>query len=203
MARILVAGIVGGFLLFFWGFVSHVVVRIGEIGVSSLDSAEADAAVVRGLQDNIVAPGLYFIPGVHDAGLTGDAKEKAVEAFAGSYEEGPTAFLAYHPMDQTPMSPRQLGIQFVICVVAATIAALLLCFAKNSLKSYVHRVVFVLGLWLLMYLYSEVPYWVWYRFPTDFMIGVLLGQGIGFLLLGLALAAILKPTAMNEKPAAV
>ena len=36
MARILIGGLVGGIVLFFWGFVSHMLLPIGEMGLQSL-----------------------------------------------------------------------------------------------------------------------------------------------------------------------
>ena len=41
---------------------------------------------------------------------------------------------------------------------------------------------------LFGWLMNIVPQWNWYRFPSDFMVGNLLEQGIGWLLGGIAIA---------------
>ena len=46
------------------------------------------------------------------------------------------------------------------------------------------RLAFGLFGWLV----NIVPMWTWYRFPSDFIVGNLLEQGIGWLLGGIAIA---------------
>ena len=49
--RIVVAGVVAGLVLFFWSFISHMVLPLGEVGISSLP---ADETVSAALRNNIV-----------------------------------------------------------------------------------------------------------------------------------------------------
>jgi hypothetical protein len=43
-----------------------------------------------------------------------------------------------------------------------------------------------------------VSYWNWYGFPTDFTIGAVLDEVIGWFLAGLVLAAIVRPTKIQK-----
>ena len=40
MARIVIGGIVAGIILFFWGFVSHMLLPIGEMGLQIIPHEE-------------------------------------------------------------------------------------------------------------------------------------------------------------------
>lgn len=199
MKRIVLGGIAGAVTLFIWGFLSNMVLRLGETGIRYTGHAATDTAIADSLKEHLAEPGLYVIPGVHDAGLTGDEKTKAVEDWASRYQAGPTAFLIFHPTGQSPISPQQLGLQFLVCFVTATIVSALLSCASASLATYPRRLVFVLSLSLLAFVFSQVPWYIWWRFPSDYMMGVLLDQSIGFLLLGVVLAAIVRPV-KSEAP---
>jgi hypothetical protein len=60
MARkILTWGIVAGVVMFFWGFVSHTLLPIGEAGFRILPE---DAALLESMAGKATEPGIYFYP---------------------------------------------------------------------------------------------------------------------------------------------
>ena len=58
--RLLIAGVLAGLLAFFWGFVSHELIGLGE---SSMKGIPNEPAVLTALSDNIKESGFYFFPG--------------------------------------------------------------------------------------------------------------------------------------------
>src|SRR4051794_20716805 len=117
--RIVIAAIVGGIVMFMWGAVSHMLTPIGEMGMKTIPN---ETAVVSTLQSNLNEPGFYFIPGM-DMSKELTPEEKA--AWAAKYEKGPNAIVIYQPTGETPMSPKQFGIELASNIAAALVVALL------------------------------------------------------------------------------
>ncbi|TDJ79549.1 MAG: hypothetical protein E2O39_00790 [Planctomycetota bacterium] len=59
MKRIVIGGIVGGIVMFFWGFVAHTFLPLGKMGTSRFTSEEV---MVTALASSAVESGLYFVP---------------------------------------------------------------------------------------------------------------------------------------------
>ena len=60
MGKILIGGVVGGIVIFFWGFVSHMLLPARRDGDATLPQEEGVAAAMK---DEVPEPGLYFVPG--------------------------------------------------------------------------------------------------------------------------------------------
>jgi hypothetical protein len=82
-----------------------------------------------------------------------------------------------------------LVLNFLVCFVAAW----LLSKALGGLRSYGARVQFVAILGLFAGIAIHLMYWNWWEFPTNYTIGCLADTVIGWTLVGLAIAAIVKP----------
>jgi large-conductance mechanosensitive channel len=185
--RILLAGLVGGVALFFWGFLSHAVLGLGQVGMRFLPQEQA---VVEPLKAAVPQRGLYYFP-------QEDAEGKIAPDKAG----GPYGILIYHPTGASPMMTGQLINEFILNVIQALIAAFLLSLAVG-LTGYASRVgvVFVLG--VLSGLATNVEYWNWYGFPANYTLAAVVDEIIGFLVVGLIVAALVKPaTAMQAATA--
>ena len=63
------AGILAGLLVFVWGFVSHMIFKLGESSLSKLPQEEATLAVMA---KEIPQPGLYFFPYMEDLSSLAD-----------------------------------------------------------------------------------------------------------------------------------
>jgi hypothetical protein len=184
MWKVVIGGIVAGLVVFVWGFVSHVILPLGEVGIRQIPN---ENAVVGAMKDAISEPGLYVFPGMDLHHKPTEAEERAWTA---KYAAGPTGVLIYHPQGETPMSPKQLGTEALTNIIAAWIAALLIWQVAGSFGA---RVLFVTLLGLFSWVTICVPYWNWYRFPADFTTAAAIEQIVAWFLAGLVLAAIVKP----------
>ena len=176
--RILSAGLLGGIALFFWGFVSHTVLPLGELGVQNLPQ---DHTVIETLKAAIPASGFYFFPRVDES-----------QKIAADQLGGPHGILIYHPSGASMMMTGQLIREFILNVVQALIAGYLLSLA-TGLTKYSSRVGLVLVLGVLSGIATNVEYWNWYGFPGNYTAGVIVDEIIGFLVVGLVVAAMVKP----------
>jgi hypothetical protein len=176
--RILLAGLLGGVALFFWGFLSHTVLPLGELGVQNLPQ---DHAVIDAMRAAIPASGFYFFPRV-------DASQK----IAADQLNGPHGIVIYHPSGASMMMTGQLINEFILNVTQALIAAYLLSLA-TGLTKYTSRVGLVLVLGVLSGIATNVEYWNWYGFPANYTVGMIADEVIGFLVVGLIVAALVKP----------
>ena len=182
--RILVAGLIGGIVMFSWGAVSHIIFGIGE---SAFKPVPNEVSVVSNLKANIPESGMYVLPGM-DMTRPHSAEEEA--EWTAKYKEGPNAIIIYHPTGVTPMSPQQLGIELLSNILAAVILALLFTW---MVPSFVKRVAFAALFGLAAWMSIDVSYWNWYRFPAEFVNGELFEQVVGWLLVGLVIAFIVRP----------
>lgn len=186
MKRLFVGGIVGGIVLFFWGFLSHAVLTLGETGINRLPDEEK---VIGLLGESVKEGGLYIFPGV-DHSAPPEQQEAALER----YRKGPSGFLVFHPGGGEAMSPRQFAVQITSDIVVALIAAWILL--QMTPGGFGRRLFVVVCLGLLVEAAIGIPYWNWYGFPTDFTMGSIVDQLIGFSLLGTVLAGICRPAAV-------
>jgi len=188
MKKVLLPGILGGLLVFIWSFISHVVLPIGSMGLKTIPNNEAP--VLEAMKSNIQEPGLYFMPG-HDMSRAPNEEEMK------RYEQGPTAFLIYHPTGEKAMSAGQLLRQLLFDVLGGLIAAFIVSLTVASLGM---RTLAVTLIGLFAWLTVTVPHWNWYRFPAAFTIGEGLDGVIGWLLGGLLIAWLVQRA---EKRAAI
>jgi len=186
--KILLAGVLGGVVMFIWGAVSHMLLPLGEIGIKEIPNEQP---VLEAMQKVIHEPGFYFFPGLGMPHNTAD--EAATKAWEEKYRRGPVGVLVYQPQGAEVMSPGQLLTELASNILAMLIAAYLLVQAAGNLASFGARVMFVGLLGLLASAAILISYWNWYGFPTDFMLAGALDEVLGFSLAGTVLAAIIKP----------
>jgi hypothetical protein len=189
MGKVLLGGLVGGIVVFIWGAVSHMATPIGEMGIRQIANEDK---VVGAMKGSIHEPGFYFFPGMENMRNPSDAERTAWEA---KIKQGPTGVLVIHPEGGETMSPKQLSTEFASNVVAALLAAIVLTQVRAG---YFGRVLVVALMGIFGFVSICVSYWNWYGFPTDFTIGAALDESIGWILGGLALAAIVRPATIKK-----
>ncbi len=178
--RVFITGLIGGVVFFLWGAFAHMVLPIGEMGMKGPGD---EAAVMAGLKQGLPAEGIYYLPYLAPAQMQDEAATKAYSARALG---GPYAFVVYQPEGRDPMDMgRNLGIQFVSDTLSAMVVAFVLALGNLGFG---RRVTVAAAVGLFSWLTVSVPYWNWYRFPTDFTVGNLLEQVIGWALAGAAMA---------------
>lgn len=186
-ARTLIAGVLGGMVLFAWGAISHMALGLGDMGIKVMPREDA---VLTAMRDNVPEPGFYFFPG---GVMSGEPTAEQQKRWEEKYRQGPTGILIYQPQGWEPFDPMQFITELLADIGAALIAAFLLSAAGAALVGFASRVVFVTALSLVASLDLHVSYWNWYRFPADYTLGVIADALIGWVLVGVVLAAILKP----------
>ncbi|MGE3819037.1 MAG: hypothetical protein AB7I30_06340 [Isosphaeraceae bacterium] len=190
LGRWLLAGVVGGVVVFFWGAVAHMALPLGTMGMSQIDPAR-EGQVLDALRSSIDEPGLYFLPGLDMNRTLSESEQTAWEAKLAS---GPSGIMVITPRGGEAMSTRQLLTEFGTGILTSLLAAGLLWTTNTSR---VGGALFVAGLGLFGWLSIGVPYWNWYNFPTEFTLALLIEEVVGWFLAGLAIAAVVKPVAVN------
>lgn len=179
--RIVVAGLIGGLVMFVWGVVAHMVLPLGEIGMRL---PVAESAVLADLPQALGnQPGVFLLPSI-DPSKMGDPE--VVKAYSAKSLASPYAFVVYQPKGTDLMATGpQIGVQWV----SDTLSALALAFVMGLAGlSFGRRMALAAAAAMFSWLSLLVPYWNWYRFPLDFTAAALIEQLVGWLLAGAAIA---------------
>jgi hypothetical protein len=185
--RILVAGILGGLVMFIWSFVAHELLPIGELGVKIMPNEDA---VTSAIQTNLGdSPGFYIFP---SGGLTPDAtkeqKTAATKKMEEQMETNAFGVLIYRPK-RVFNFPKRLGIEFVTEVIESILAVFLL--TRTRIAAFGGRVGFILITGILASITTNVPYMNWFGFPKIYELGLMTTQIVGFLLMGIVAALVI------------
>lgn len=179
--RLIIAALLGGIVVFAWGFVSHMVLPVGEMGHGM---ATSEDVVLAALKDGLPArEGVYHVPGLAPEQYTDEA---ATAAYSAKAVANPNAVIIYQPegRDGMAMTP-QLVKEWVTNTVSALLVAWVLALGAFGFGK---RVAIATGMGVFAWLAVSVPYWNWYRFPLDFTLGSLIVHVVGWFLGGLAMA---------------
>ncbi|GAA0715899.1 hypothetical protein [Dokdonella soli] len=184
MLRIVLAAILGGFLMFVWGAVTHIVLPFDRDALKPIPN---EAAVLSTLGSNLAEPGMYAFPWIDMSGkVPADQQQAWRQKLAG----GPSGLLVYRPNSGEAMSPRQLVSQFFASVLTALFGALILVQLGGGFG---RRVASMVVIGIAAWLSVSVPQWIWYGFSTPFLTGDFVDQFGGWLLAGIGMATLLKP----------
>lgn len=179
--RVLVAGLIGGILMFVWGVAAHMALGLGEVGIK-LPTNENIA--LSGLQQGLgEQAGVYMLPSL-DPKKMGDVAE--VRTYSIKAVRSPYAFVVYQPQgtDMMRMGP-QIGRQWA----SDTLSALALAFVMGlAVVGFRRRLAIAAAAAIFAWLSTLLPYWNWYRFPLDFTLAALVEQLVGWLIAGAAMA---------------
>jgi hypothetical protein len=190
--RVVVAGIVGGIAMFLWSSVAHVLLPLGEIGISTVTHNE-DAFLASMHSALGEQHGLYLFPA---GGNSTDAA--AMQQYAQKIAVGPSGLIVYHPSGAEALAPRQLVTEFLTEILAALIIAFLLSQMRS--EQFATRFGLTVVLAVLAALSTNISYWNWYGFPLSYTLTYMSIQIAGFIAAGAVAAAILKPRAAVADP---
>ena len=186
--RAFLAAILGGIVMFIWSFVAHDLLPLGETGIRQLNNEDQ---VLDTLKTNLGdAAGIYHFPG-HMAGPNATRQEKA-EAIKRAMEKaasGTTGILIYQPSQQFSFG-KLLGVEFATELLEAILAVFLL--TQTRIQSFGGRVGFVVVVGILAAITTNIPYWNWYGFPSNYSAAYMFTEIVGFLWVGI-IAALLLP----------
>lgn len=198
MVRVILAGIVGGALVFCGGAFNHMVLGLeGRVIQHVPDEAGMRAHIAK----QKLAPGIYGFP--HMAAgyekMSGAEQEKEWKRVGDLYKEGPAAYLVVAPTGEEMMSGKELGSEFLTNALAALIAAGIVSLTAPG-TSFLMRWAIVLNLGLFTWLSTSASYAIWYRFPGPFILDGLISSLIEWGVAGLVIAAIAMPKTTPPSP---
>ena len=186
--KILLAGVLGGIVMFIWTSIAHMALPLGEAGIREIPN---ESAALSTMQSNIGEnTGLYIFPGL---GVSKDAsrqeKSEAMKHMSEKMAANPSGILMYHAPGRPFALGKSLGIEFGTELLESILVVFLL--AQTRIGSFPGRVGFVLVAGILAAISTNVSYWNWYGFPCVYTVSYMLIQIVGFLLVGIVAALVL------------
>jgi len=181
MKNTLLGGVLAGVVLFVWGGIAHMLLPVGKMGMQELPHATSVTYALDLALDDV---GLYVFPWMDEEA---NMSKKALAEWEEAYRDGPVGFILYHPHGDDPMNSRLFVIQFVTDLVAGLLVAVLLSFTTLAFTG---RLLFVTAIGVFSWMTSSIPWWNWYGFPADFVMGAGIYMVVGWFLAGLVLAPL-------------
>ena len=175
--------------MFIWTSIAHMALPLGHTGFSGIPH---EASVMASMHQAIGAhSGLYFFPWVDPRQSNAMAEETAMP------KTNPSGLLVYRPPGGDGMTASMLIVEFAKEIAVSLIAAFLL--AHTVLATYFTRVGFVALVGLAATLTTNMSYWNWYGFPTDYTFAAMVTEFVGYFAAGLAIAVVL-PRSRSSRP---
>lgn len=179
MKRIIVGGLVGGIVFFIWSAIIHMS-PLGMMGITSLPDGVYDT-----LKADLPNSGFYFFPGV-----VSNPTPEQQKAWEEKLKAGPYGILVYTAGPGAAMAPKQLIGELLSDIVAAFIAS---CIIAMIAAPYVKRAAVVALLGVFGWVSLLLSYWIWYNFPTVYILGEGFGEIVGWFIAGLVIAKLVPP----------
>ena len=107
------------------------------------------------------------------------------------YEKFPHGILIYNPPSGPFNFGKLLGREGALNLLEGLLAAWLLSWAAAG-RGYLARVGFVVLVGILATVTTNVEYWNWYEFPGTYVAGYMTTQIVGYTLIGIIAAALVK-----------
>jgi hypothetical protein len=182
--RILIAGILGGIAMFVWTSIAHMATPLGTTGFSQMQD---EAKALEGMQTGIGSkPGLYIFPWMDPA------DPNMEQAFAEKQKTSPSGYVVYRPAGQgMMMTPALLATEFAKQTFQALIAAYLL--SLSTVAMHLMRVAFVGLIHVSAAVATNVSYWNWYGYPTDYTVAQIVIEVVAGLSAGVVIAWFIRP----------
>lgn len=173
--RTILAGVAGGIVMFIWTSIAHVATPLGMVGVSTLPN---EGETILSLNNLIGENGGFYI-------FPSPSRSASSEAPG----VGPAGILVWRPRTVLKLAPANLITEFATELAEAVLAAILLSWA--ALQGFASRVGFVVLVGLAAAITTNVSYWNWYGFPSNYTLAYGLIEIVGYLVAGIAMALIL------------
>jgi hypothetical protein len=192
--KILLAGVLGAIAMFVWTAIAHMALPLGEAGVGEIPN---ESAVLSSLQSNVGdQTGLYIFPGLGvGKNPSKEEKNEAMKHMSEKLAANPSGILMYHAPGRPFVFGKALGIEFATELLEAILAVFLL--AQTRIASFAGRVGFILVVGVLAAIATNVSYWNWYGFPSVYTASYILIQIVGFFLVGIVAALVLRKTPLG------
>jgi hypothetical protein len=196
--RVLLAGLLGGLAMFVWASLAHTVLGLGRIGFQEIPNEQTLMAAMQTQLDG--NSGLYFFPGSGlPAGATREQQNAAMQQYDQRLATNPSGILIYHPPGAKALTPQQLTTEFL----TECIEAILVCFllSQTRLTSFGSKVFFFTIAGIVASITTNLPYWNWYGFPTNYTTAYMSIQIVDYILAGIVAALVMKGAADGRSTA--
>ena len=168
--RILLAGLVGGVLVFMVSGILHSSTKLAEVGIRAIPNEDL---VLSAMRNSMPEAGFYFFPAPNLSPMSKEEKAAEQSRYLAKFKQGPTGILVYKPGGEDSNFGKLLATQFLIGLAGAFIAAWILG-ATASGTTYGMRVTIIVLIGLFAEIYIVLPYWNWYGFPRITRSGIYL-----------------------------
>jgi hypothetical protein len=188
MIRVILAGILGGIVIFFCGFVEHAVLELQARAVGKFSDEPTFVETVR---EQKLEPGIYGFPEM-PVNIPAAEKEAAQKAYLEKFKVGPNGMLVVWKTSDQVMDPKLIGMEAATNVAAALLCSFILaCMSPRNGFTTRLAVCFLIG--LISWLSIEASYGIWYQFPNLWVMDGLIGSLAEWLIAGVLMSAIVKP----------
>ena len=196
MKNILIGGLVGGIILFLWGWMAWTILPLHD---ASQRPIENEDRVTEVLSSNLGVHGVYVFPGLSqsDEEISAEEQQLAMDEWTKKFQRGPVGMIVYDPRGGDPSMTNQIMGGFVITLVSAMLAAWLLSRSTALTASYLARVTYCGVLGILISVFAHLTNWNWLGFPLDYTTAMMTDAVIGWLFAGAGIAAFVKAPAAN------
>jgi hypothetical protein len=177
--RILLAGLIGGVVMFIWATIAHVATPLASAGLAQMPNEAATISTLHATLGD--RPGLYFFPAIAGSG------SKAMKDQQAKMQLGPSGLLAYQPPGSAGVSPRQLVVEFALEVVESLLAALVI----GAIAGAPRRLGVAVAIGLVAAVSTNFSYWNWYGFSWDYTLANAFTELMKYVLAGAAITAFL------------
>lgn len=194
MIRVILAGILGGIVIFFCGFVEHAQFGLQTRALQKLPDEPAFAELVNSQK---LDPGVYSFPEMQ-SNVASDDKNPAAKSAQSEKEyverlkRGPNGMLVMWKNTDQLMDPKLVGMEAATNIAAALLCSFILaCMSPRNGFTVRLCVCFLIG--LISWLSIEASYGIWYQFPNLWIMDGLIGSLAEWLIAGVLMSAIVKP----------
>ena len=179
--------------MFIWTSIAHMALPLGEAGINEIPN---ESAVLSAMQSNIGdKTGLYIFPGL-GVGKNATREEKSEAMKQMQRKNSGQPFRHSHVSSRPAVRSRLANrsrMEFSTELLEAILVVFLL--AQTRIGSFAGRVGFVLIAGILAAITTNVSYWNWYGFPGVYTASYMLIEIVGFFLVGVVAALMLRKRA--------
>ena len=177
--RILIAGLIGGVVMFLWATIAHVATPLATAGLKRIPQEAATVTTLRAALGD--TPGLYFFPYLEGGDSKAMADQKA------KMQLGPTGILAYQGAGSPALMPRQLAVELVLEIGESVLAALVISAAAGVSR----RIGVAVAIGVIAAVSTNLSYWNWYGFSWDYTLANAFTEMMKYVFAGVAIIATL------------
>ena len=189
MKKILLAGVVGGLLMFIWSAVAWLAL---PLHTSTIRSMANEDSVISAMKSGMDRKSVYMFPARPTSG-----DQAATDAWKQKFERGPVGMVVYSPAGSStiPEMVSEMAIGLLDSILTAMLAAWLLSRSTAAKSGYFARVMFCGTLGIFICLAVHVANWNWLMYPADYTTAWIMDSLVGWVAGGMGIAWFVKSAA--------